>query len=558
MKMKITLIALSSLLALNSVASEDLLLQTRLDQKSASWLIDKVRLILTNSNLSDGMSDTTPLTEDTIIPLDEFAEGDAFQRLKTTIASVFKVDAKGAFLRIRIPKIYYKVHTLHARPESAEVVDPTLRLRAIARLQGVDLALTEGIQLDFMIPNRKSGIAEAYLTGSLKPVSIEIPKGLDPAEFQVDLEATRDEEFRFKLISARLDSLPGYVTSHLKEIKFLSSASQKEVSADDLTINPVVVRLNSLSRSITFDEFKPLFQKNLRNIITSVVNRVGNELKESIGPAILKVVFSKTLPSSLALSTEALYTRYLTTAFSQPDRDQLTLGVRGELCTLELFNQYQEACAGKMRPSQPVRNLSLQEDALAKEELRLKIASGTADVALSVSEEYLNRLLQATIDAKLWDEMLREENLELGPKGAFVVMKDSGRTPQVYLDVIYKGGKGLQSVVINPRHPIRFPLRLSTSIRFENRRDIPVIVIGIEKLMSDSSEIINGIRDFDLPSDLVPGLRRKIASMILKMASALEGRNAVEMQLPVFKGLGLEASSSETSAHGRLNLFFKI
>jgi hypothetical protein len=46
--------------------------------------------------------------------------------------------------------------------------------------------------------------------------------------------------------------------------------------------------------------------------------------------------------------------------------------------------------------------------------------------------------------------------------------------------------------------------------------------------------------------------------MILKMAGELEGRNAIEMELPVFKGLGLENAWQEPSAFGRLNLYFKL
>ncbi len=538
--------------------SEDLLIQTRLDQKSTSWLIDKIRLILKNSNLSDGMTDTTPLSEDTEIPLDDFSSKPEFKKIRETISNTFRVDSKGAFLRIRIPRIYYKVHTLHARPENVEVIDPSVRLKAIASIQGVDIGLPDGVQLDFMIPNPKTGKADAYLTGFLKPASVEVPNTLEPAEFGVDLEATRDQQIRFKLIDSRLDSLPGYVEKHSGEIRIFGTASRQALSSDDLSINPVVVRLNTLSRSITFDEFKPLVQRHMGRIISLVINRIGSALKDSIGPAILDTVFSKTLPSSLSVSTEEIYTRYLSKVFSKPDPNQFSLSLTGELCTHDLFLKYKESCVNHMRMNPPIRAVSDVDRINAKEEVRDRISSGSADIALSVSEEYLNRLLQTTIDGKLWDEMLKEENLELGPKGAFVVLKNAGAAPELYLDVVYKGGKGLQSIIINPKHPIRFPLRLSTKLVFELRNEMPFLVISIDRLKSDSSEIINGIRDYDLPSYLVPGLRRKIASMILKMASELEGRNAIEMELPVFKGIGLENTWHEPSAFGRLNLYFRL
>ena len=90
------------------------------------------------------------------------------------------------------------------------------------------------------------------------------------------------------------------------------------------------------------------------------------------------------------------------------------------------------------------------------------------------------------------------------------------------------------------------------------RKDVPFLNISIRKVVSDAYEIMNGIPEFDLPSELIPGLRRKVASMILRMAAEIEGKNAVEMELPVFKGLGLENSWHEPSTFGRLNLYFKL
>ena len=46
--------------------------------------------------------------------------------------------------------------------------------------------------------------------------------------------------------------------------------------------------------------------------------------------------------------------------------------------------------------------------------------------------------------------------------------------------------------------------------------------------------------------------------MILRMSKKLEGRNMVELPLPIFKGIGLEETWMESSEHGRMNIYFKI
>jgi hypothetical protein len=57
---------------------------------------------------------------------------------------------------------------------------------------------------------------------------------------------------------------------------------------------------------------------------------------------------------------------------------------------------------------------------------------------------------------------------------------------------------------------------------------------------------------------LVPLLKRKIAKMVIDMASKLEGKNAVEMDIPVMKGVGLEKATYEATPYGRLNIYIKI
>ena len=539
-------------------AQDDLVLQSRLDERSTSWLIDKTRLILSNSEVRDGMTGTIALDDDTTFSVDELSHDPKFQQLKETIGRIFGVNPDASFLRIRIPHLYYKVHTLHAKPKNLSVVDPLLNVGATVEIQGVDIGLTDGINLDFMIPNQKTQKPESFLTATLAPVSITIPESLPPAEFEVNLEAKRGEKFNLTLKNQNLESIPGYVESHLNSILTLDSATGNPVSADGITVNPVIVRLNRLTRSFTFDDFKPMLSRNLDKIITSILKEVGNSLRDHIGPRILSRVFNQSIPSSFALSQNPFYARYQISSFAEPAPGQFSLQIQGDSCTRSLYQEYQDACTDHVQAEKPARVLSDLEQTLAKDEVTKAIGANRADFALSVSEGYLNRLIKTTIDANLWNSILAEQHLTLGPRGAFIVINHAGSNPELFLDVLYRPTTGIQRLLIGKKRALRFPLRMSTSLHFENRNGNPSVLIQIEKVKSDAHEIIRGIPEYGLDSRLIPFLKKKIAKMILSMSSRIEGKNAVEMELPILRGTGLEQSWIETSDHGRIHLYFKL
>ena len=356
-----------------------------------------------------------------------------------------------------------------------------------------------------------------------------------------------------------MSSLPDYVNRHFSDILIQDSA-KNTFSAKNITVNPVIVRLNSLTRTIQFDAFKPILQKHLTEIISSIFSKIGQSLQTSIGPKVLKSVFSSSTPSDLTITNDSLYTRFVTSSFAQPASDQLYLGVIGELCTAESFKLHHEQCSQQTQFPDPVRVISEGDRQKAKAEVTESLARGNSDLILSLSEEYLNRLLSITIQADLWKDSLAKQHLALGPKGAFLVLDERTQTPDLYLDVIYSGDEkgGIQSLFINDNKPIRFPLRISTSVDFVNQNGIPHILIKTQKVLSDINEVMHGIPEYGLESHLVFGLKKKIARMILEMSADIEGQVAEDIDLPVLKNIDLEKTWHEASPFGQLNLFFKL
>ena len=559
--MKSLLLLLSFILTASPAAkadNDDIMIQSRVDQPSLSWLVDKTRLLISNAGLNVGTTGTAPIA-DIIIPMSNLLQDPSYKKVETMVGSIFGLDIKDAALRLRIPTISYEVDTIHANPKKLSVNDPNLELQATVLIQGVKVSLNQGIQADFMIKNPATQQMESYFTATLDPATVIVPSNLDPVQFDVDFTAHRDEKISFKLKNANLTAIPAYIDSHIKSIQTLAMATQKPLSADQLTVNPVIIKLSSdLSRSIQFDDFKPLVQSQLPFLIKSIMNVVGNAVQVSIGPNILQTVFSTSISSSLSVSEDGIFSQFDAALFSQPISSQLALGVQGDLCTSKLNDQYGQGCMAHMEAFTPARVISEDDQQKAKAEVTAKLASGEQDIAVSVTENYLNRLLKTSVDAGLLNDMLKGDDLELGPKGIFIVFDQVTQNPQIYLDLLYTGKKGIMSVIVNEKHPLHFPLRMTTSLQFDLKDSVPHITIKTGKLMSTADDIINGIPEFNLDSHLIPALKKKIASMILKMAAQDENQIVLSMDIPLFTGLGLEKTTYETSQYGRLNLYFKL
>jgi hypothetical protein len=427
-------------------------------------------------------------------------------------------------------------------------------------LIGLQASLPEGIAVDLVIKDPKTGQEASFLNAFINPFSLDLPQNAEPISFDVEFETRRENGFNYSLRNQNLNAIPGIVDRNLGKFILSDLRSRNSFSAESIYVDPVTIRLNGmLKRTIRFESFRPIIQKRMNSIIASILSELGTSLKTTIGPSILTSVFNNNSRSDLIIENDSIYTRYLTSSFDQPDQNQLSIGISGELCTKVQYQAKGESCHNANSFPAPIRTIPESDRQQAAREISESLASGKSDLILSLSEEYLNRLLHTTIQADLWNESLQKSGVALGPKGAFIVMNQKSGAPELYLDLLYTGEKrGLQSIIINSRRPLRFPLRISTELEIKNQDNVPHLLIRTKKVESTIEEIVSGIPEYDLPSQLIRGLRKKIARMILEMTSEVNNQTAVDLDLPVLKDIDLNHTRIESSAFGRLNILYRF
>jgi hypothetical protein len=179
------------------------------------------------------------------------------------------------------------------------------------------------------------------------------------------------------------------------------------------------------------------------------------------------------------------------------------------------------------------------------------------NLGLSVSEHYLNQLIQSTMQAGLWEKDLEKRNFLMGPETAFVIGEEKGDTFALYIDVVHKL-KGLDRLLTGLSE-IRFPIKFQIGLNIVDINGVPVLKIKVKKVVTDEEMIINGIKKYDLEST-VPNVRfrRKIINAILKEVNKLKDSTLVNLQLREFKGTYLEELEFYSDGLGRANATLKL
>lgn len=535
---------------------DDIYVQSKVDGPTLNWLLDRTRTVLNNTAGTDYFTDTISLEKDTIFTYDELVKSNGFKDLAKLINSAFKTKIENAQLRLRIPKIFYQVEKARVNPTSVKIEDPFMKLSTYAEVSGISVKMPEDIFMDLMLWNEKTQKHETFLTAKLETPFIGVPKTLPALPFYFDFKLERKQQIEMALDGHNLSLLPGYVAQYQDQFTITAGKNPSPLSIHHITVNPVTVRLNQMSRTFTFDAFKPVVASKIPGLLKMVLNEVGEALQTSIGPSILKGIFNNTLTNTVAINSSLIYTEYNVAKIEAAGSNQLRIAIQGEHCTGELYEKHGKDCVQYEGIRQPVREQTLEDKEQARREIDQKIDSGNADIALSIGEEYFNRLIHTTTKTDVWSKILEEENMQLGPQGAFMLFDKANKDPVLVLDLKY-----------DDKVRLRFPLRISTQMAIVGKQTIlengspgplgPYLVVRIGKVLSTTQEIIHGIPAYDLKSKLLPIFKKKIAKMILKMAAKLENTVALELKLDSLQGAGVENMFYELSPYGRLNVYFK-
>lgn len=212
----------------------------------------------------------------------------------------------------------------------------------------------------------------------------------------------------------------------------------------------------------------------------------------------------------------------------------------------------EKSCPGKI-PTKLRREIDHQTYERSSRLLNRLLIENAANIALSVSEDYLNQLIQATIKGGLWDDVLSQKNLRLGPETVFVLAEERGNTFSLYLDVIHRLSR-TQRILVG-RSELRFPVKLKISLKIEEIDGIPNFKIIVKEVATDRNTILNGVAEYNLISDVrnVPRFRSKVVNTILNDVGDFADEELIQIELSELKGSYFQKLNFFSDGMGRAN-----
>ena len=194
--------------------------------------------------------------------------------------------------------------------------------------------------------------------------------------------------------------------------------------------------------------------------------------------------------------------------------NSISIDMPGDFCTNEKFQQLHVLCLKNKTTKISKSRLQSYHYVNSLNQLRNSVEEGDANLVVSVSEDYINKLLVTTYDAGLWKESLDEAGVELGPNKVILRLDQRGDSGTLILDVIYKPTKFEKNLIGSKI--IRFPLVLDISLRIEKIDEEAVVIIKLNSVDSSDDTLINGRPDLNILSNIkdIPRFKTKVAKKI--------------------------------------------
>lgn len=526
--------------------NSDIILKSRFDIESAKTFINGLRSLLIRNDVGDPYQQRVekPIVIDLSKAVAEIPHSS--QDWISELQSILKIKFFESEYRLVIEDLNYSIEDFNTEILPVFVEN---KFKSIPnRVQYVTHNYAKGMKI-----NTSSIAFETVLkkTNTKEPIKFRVE--LAGAEFRVH------PDFMMELPMGWFTSiLEDQIELNLHQID-LSTVFQvisKKPELIEFYIKDLIIPKVSIivgNRQITVDQKKlrDFFQKRegeLKTVILEVINtRYGNRLSNVIQDSPLMLTFPKKMRMSSTVDGVIDFKRM------DVNRSRIiNIDMNGHFCQGPFLNAddfcENDQVSAKIRRVIPPENSNRSSRSIN----RILIEEST-NIALSVSEDYLNQLIQGTIRAGLWDDAFKGKDFVLGPEKVFVLAEENGKTLNLYLDIV-NHLKGAQRILVG-RSELRFPVKLKISLQIEQVKEVPHFRIKVDEMATDWKLLDTGVPEYGLESTVrtVPRFKQKIVAKILEELSSFKNSTLIDIPVPIFKKTYLEEMNFFSDGLGRAN-----
>ena len=511
-------------------AVEDIVIKSRIDEQSSDAVIDQMRSFFINNNLGDPYRQTLngPIKVDLNEILGELPEDT--QKWLIELQNILRIKFFESKFSLVINDFSYVLEDFnsHASPIG----------EGSGRIEYVTNNVARGIVLKSSLVSFEVELAR---TSSGDPIKFSV--NLVNPEFLVNpsIGLQIPMKWRSELFPKAL-FLSLYQVDLTKVIsKVVSSPEGINLNVEDLSMPEVSIRIGQ--KEITFDreKIKNYFYKNKERMKAGLLDILKIRMEERFSNILADRAITAELPRSTAIKSPINASFEILTMDSNKN-ERLQLTVAGLFC--------EDVCPNKVMNFKDRRVITENDFNLSMREIDEQLSNGKVNLAVSISENYINNLITTTIKAGLWEEIFRGKTFKLGPEKAFIIAADKGKDFDLYLDIVQKL-TGSQRILTGMSE-LRFPVRLKISLNIIKEHEIPHLRIRVSKLATDERLLLAGIPQYGLFSNVSEArFQSKVLKSILQDLSAFAEEDLIDIELKEFKGTFLEQLEFLSDGRGR-------
>lgn len=500
----------------------DIVIKSRFDLDSSEAFINQLRIFLVNNKFGDPYSQelSKPIKVDLARVLDEIPT-DTRAWIKD-LQSVLSINVFESDYQMIVEKLHYAVEEFNSEFKTGNSANDRVDYVTVSYVRGLHLR-AERLVFQVELKKTQTGAPIRFKIELLNPEFIVSPDLT--AELSLGwMTSILPENFLVSLNSVDIEKIMERV---------VRSPELIELNVKDILIPDVSIKVGN--KEVKFDKkkIKTFFSSRQDELKKGVLDIINVKMNERFSNIIKGNPKQLLLPKTFGIQSE-INGVFDLQSMSANRTGIIQFDVDGHFCN-RLVAKFKDLCPDERISSKLRRKIENTDFDRSIREINRSLIEEKSNISVSVSEDYINQLIAATVKTGLWEEKLKGRDFKLGPEHVFVLADEKGETFSLYLDIIYQL-KGSQRILVG-RSELRFPVKFKICLNFEDQQGISHFKITVREVATDNKLLLEGLPQYGLPTTVnTVRFQGKVLEAIKNEVNDFSGETLVDLEMKELEG----------------------
>jgi len=525
----------------HAFTAPDILINTKLDSDWSGILVSRIRRVVKNFGYPD------PFNQEFSKPLivseakvQEYLNPNA-KELLNELGHLLNMDFLNGQTQVTIHGLHYDVKGFKTELSGSEEKIDGLSVAAEFSASKVRVS-ADKVTLSLLIPGIHA--LPVINIDIINPVILASEDKLINFFAKIQLK-DRPDSFKLFLEDANFTNMSACLLEDQNAIK---------IDYERIVVPAVSVRIGNKLLKFDPKKIEALINSKKDGLKSILVAEAASFLSSGMGEDVLKSINSVSFAKRIWIDSSSIQSMLNIDSFSnEPFGNIVEAKLSGDFCPHELYKIKGQACISDKVTKPVTSRITENHHLISVGATKFLIDQGNANIVVSISEDYVNKVLVSTYDAGLWDAMLTKAGVKMGPNKVFLRMDEKGsNTGTLYMDLLY-GVKKIERMAIGAKE-VRFPLVIKVGLKIKEDKHIPTFVIHIAGIDISDATLLNGIPELGVVSNIhTLRMKKKILASLREETAGLNNQNVLELLYPELRGLGLDKIDFVSDGNGRMN-----